>query len=101
MPLWPSTGTLGWPDRDFTTPDLTNTCGARKMAPLTCWYHSDIITIPTPTEGRAVIREIEHKAVNGALAVVLLLAATAFLIAAFINAARTQQLPRLIGLMLA
>jgi len=39
--------------------------------------------------------------VNGALAVVLLLAATAFLIAAFINAARTQQLPRLIGLMLA
>jgi len=48
-----------------------------------------------------VIREIEHKAVNGALAVVLLLAATAFLIAAFINAARTQQLPRLIGLMLA
>ena len=48
-----------------------------------------------------MIREIEHKAVNGALAVVLLLAATAFLIAAFINAARTQQLPRLIGLMLA
>jgi regulator of protease activity HflC (stomatin/prohibitin superfamily) len=48
-----------------------------------------------------VIREIEHKAVNGALAVVLLLAATAFLIAAFNNAARTQQLPRLIGLMLA
>ncbi|HTG84022.1 MAG TPA: SPFH domain-containing protein [Gemmatimonadales bacterium] len=48
-----------------------------------------------------MIREIEHKAVNGALAVVLLLAATAFLIAAFINAARTEQLPRLIGLMLA
>ena len=48
-----------------------------------------------------MIREIEHKAVNGALAVVLLLAATAFLIAAFINAVRTQQPQRLIGIMLA
>jgi regulator of protease activity HflC (stomatin/prohibitin superfamily) len=48
-----------------------------------------------------VIREIERKAVNGAVAVLLLLAATAFMVAAFINAARTQQLPRLIGLMLA
>ena len=48
-----------------------------------------------------MIREIEHKAVNGALAVVLLLAATAFLVAAFINAARTQQPQRLIGIMLA
>ena len=48
-----------------------------------------------------MIREIEHKAVNGAMAVVLLLAATAFMVVAFINAARTQQLPRLIGLMLA
>ncbi|HEY7028260.1 MAG TPA: SPFH domain-containing protein [Gemmatimonadales bacterium] len=48
-----------------------------------------------------MIREIERKAVNGAVAVLLLLAATAFMVAAFINAARTQQLPRLIGLMLA
>ena len=48
-----------------------------------------------------MIREIERKAVNGAVAVLLLLAATVFLILAFINAARTQQLPRLIGLMLA
>ena len=48
-----------------------------------------------------MIREIEHKAVNGALAVVLLLAATAFLVAGFINAVRTQQPQRLIGIMLA
>ena len=48
-----------------------------------------------------MIREIERKAVNGALAVLLLLAATAFLIAAFITAVRQEQPQRLVGLALA
>ncbi len=48
-----------------------------------------------------MIREIERKAVNGAVAVLLLLAATVFLVVAFINAARTQQPQRIVGIMLA
>jgi regulator of protease activity HflC (stomatin/prohibitin superfamily) len=48
-----------------------------------------------------VIREIERKAINGAVAVLLLLAATAFLIAAFITAVRQEQPQRLVGIALA